>query len=105
MNKTQIFIALIIVIAVITLIMTLLGIFPFENIMLNFLVFVFWLAIIAALAVIGAIFVGMIITHKIMTSEKFTPFEIEMLSMREDVKKIMEKVENIEKKLNEMEKR
>lgn len=53
-----------------------------------------WSAIIV-LALIGAIFVGMMLSHRILTVGAFTPFEEEMLKMREDIKSINKKLDNI----------
>jgi hypothetical protein len=55
-----------------------------------------WSAIII-LALIGAIFVGMMLSHRILTVGAFTPFEEEMLKMREDIKAIKEKIDRMEK--------
>jgi hypothetical protein len=51
-----------------------------------------WSALII-LALIGAIFVGMLLSHRILSTGTFTPFEEEMLRMREDIKAINEKLE------------
>jgi hypothetical protein len=51
-----------------------------------------WSALII-LALIGAIFVGMLLSHRILSAGTFTPFEEEMLRMREDIKEINEKLE------------
>ncbi|HTW55200.1 MAG TPA: hypothetical protein VMG36_01975 [Thermoplasmata archaeon] len=40
------------------------------------------------LAVVGAIFVGLYISHRILAPTGFTPFEQEMLQMRQDVEEI-----------------
>lgn len=53
-----------------------------------------WSAIII-LALIGAIFVGMMLSHRILTIGAFTPFEEEMLKMREDIKSINKKLDDI----------
>ena len=43
-----------------------------------------WSAIIL-LALIGAIFIGMFLSHRILSTGTFTPFEEEMLKMRQEV--------------------
>lgn len=54
-------------------------------------------SVIIVLALIGAIFVGMMLSHRILTIGAFTPFEEEMLKMREDIKAIKEKMDKMEK--------
>lgn len=60
-----------------------------------FFVFVLALVIIAVLAVIGAAFMGVLITHRIFSVKSFTPFEEEMLQMRKEVKEIKKKVDEM----------
>ena len=65
-----------------------------------------WSAIIL-LALIGAIFIGMFLSHRILSSGTFTPFEEEMMRMREDIKEINEKLDTLMKqgkKLNKQKK-
>ena len=74
-----------------------LGILDFQDIFIYILsAIVGWSAIII-LALIGAIFVGMMLSHRILTVGAFTPFEEEMLKMREDIKSIDKKLDNIMK--------
>jgi len=68
----------------------------FEEIFYNFYAFVFGLVIISFLAIIGAMFVGMFISHRIFSSREFTTFEEEMLKMRRDVEDIKEKIDKME---------
>jgi len=58
------------------------------------------IAAIGVLAIIGAVFVGMYITTRILGSRDFTPFEREMLGMREDVKRLAAKVEELNASLS-----
>jgi predicted membrane protein len=58
-----------------------------------FFVFVLALVIIAVLAVIGAAFLGILISHRIFSVKSFTPFEEEMLQMRKEVKEIKKKID------------
>jgi hypothetical protein len=67
-----------------------------EDILLNFVGFISMLVVIFMLAVLGAIFLGMYISHRILSSEGFTPFERGMLEMREDLNKISERLNEIE---------
>jgi hypothetical protein len=87
------------------LVIAILIIIPLTLIMLNILdiqdIFLYmmsgivgWSAIII-LALIGAIFVGMMLSHRILTIGAFTPFEEEMLKMREDIKTINAKLDKM----------
>lgn len=53
-----------------------------------------WTALII-LALIGAIFVGMLLSHRILSIGAFTPFEEEMLKMREEIKAINKKLDTL----------
>ena len=61
----------------------------------NFYFLILAIAVIGILAIIGAVFIGIFITTRILSSREFTPFEKEMLAMREDVKKLAAKVEEL----------
>jgi hypothetical protein len=74
-----------------------LGILDFQDIFIYILSgIVGWSAIII-LALIGAIFVGMMLSHRILTVGAFTPFEEEMLKMREDIKSLNKKLDYLMK--------
>jgi uncharacterized membrane protein (DUF106 family) len=60
-----------------------------------FFLFVLALVIIAVLAVVGAAFTGVFISHRIFSVKSFTPFEEEMLQMRKEVKEIKKKVDEL----------
>lgn len=62
----------------------------------QFMAFVFALVIISVFAMIGAVFLGMFISHRVFSSREFTAFEEEMLSMREDIKYIRKRMEELE---------
>lgn len=68
-----------------------------SDIIANFFLFLLALVTITILAIIGAIFVGIFISHRIFSVKGFTPFEEEMLKMREDIKEIKKALK--EKKL------
>lgn len=53
-----------------------------------------WVALIL-MALIGAIFIGMFLSHRILSIGGFTPFEEEMLKMREDIKSINIKLDSL----------
>ena len=62
-----------------------------------FFIMVSGLIVIAVLAIIGATFLGIYISHRILSTRDFTPFEQEMLRMAEEVKRLTEKVDAIAK--------
>lgn len=53
-----------------------------------------WIVLIL-LALIGAIFVGMFLSHRILSIGGFTPFEKEILKMREDIDSINKKLDKL----------
>ena len=73
------------------------GLIRLADIVLNFFLIIFSLVVIAILAIIGAVFVGIFVSHRILSAQGFTPFEREMLEMREDVKRIRERLDTIER--------
>ena len=79
---------------------TMTGVFQIDP-MAQFLVFVFVLVIIALLAVVGAVFLGMVITHRALASESFTPFEegtIESLNeIKEELKALRVEIDEMKK--------
>jgi len=72
------------------------GWIQFQDILINFVAFVFGLVIISFLAVVGAMFIGMFISHRIFSSREFTNFEEEMLKMRRDVEDIKKKIDKMD---------
>lgn len=62
--------------------------------------FIFSAFFILVLALLGAIFLGLFLGHRILSVGGFTPFEKSMLEMKEDIKKINGRLEKIEEKLN-----
>ena len=75
------------------------GVITFGDIIANFLLFLVVLVVIAILAIIGAMFVGVFVSHRIFSVKAFTPFEEEMLRMREEVAEIREVIERIDGQL------
>ena len=53
------------------------------------------LIVIAVLAIIGATFLGIYISHRILSTQDFSPFEQEMFRMADEVKRLSQKVEEI----------
>ncbi len=65
----------------------------------SFLGLVFAMVVISVLAIIGAVFLGMVISHRIMSGQGFTPFEEEMLKMRQEVRELHDRIDAIAAKL------
>ncbi len=87
---------LIIVLVLVTILIgELLGVFSIESALTNFYIFMIALLTITVLAIIGAVFLGIFISHRIFSVRDFTPFEKEMLSMKEDVEEIKEQVREL----------
>lgn len=65
---------------------------PVQSAIGNLLAFIFALVFTTILALVGAIFIGIYISHRLQSPAGFTPFEEEMLKMRSDVTKLREEV-------------
>ena len=65
----------------------------------NLLSFVFALVLITVLALVGAVFVGIFVAHRILSPRGFTPFEEEMLKMRGEVQTLVEEMEEVKARL------
>jgi uncharacterized membrane protein (DUF106 family) len=74
------------------------GAINLQDVITYFFLFVLALVIIAILAVIGAAFLGVFISHRIFSVRSFTPFEEEMLQMRKEVKEIKETLQELSEK-------
>ena len=59
------------------------------------LAFVFALVFTTILAMVGAIFIGVYISHRMQYLSGFTPFEEEMLKMRSDVRELKSEVADL----------
>ena len=64
-----------------------------------FFLVIYAVVLIAILAIIGAVFLGTVISHRIMASQGFTPFEEEMLKMRQEVRELRDRMDAIMEKL------
>ena len=71
------------------------------DLLTNFYFVILAIAVIGILSIIGAVFVGIFISSRIYYRQEFTPFEKEMLAMREDVKRLTAKVEGLAAKPGE----
>ena len=65
----------------------------------SFFVFIFAIMVISVLSIIGAVFVGMFVSHRILSTKGFTPFEQEMLRMRQEVRELSERLGEIAARL------
>ncbi|HTT72942.1 MAG TPA: hypothetical protein VMG99_02155 [Thermoplasmata archaeon] len=86
---TLIAVLLILEVAEITHVFTL----PIQSAIGDPLAFVFALVFTTILALVGAIFIGIYISNRIMSPSGFTPFEEEMLKLRQEVRDLTRAVE------------
>jgi hypothetical protein len=68
---------------------------PLESALSNPIAFVFSLVFTTIVAIIGATFVGIYISHRLLRPAGFTPFEEEMLRMRIELQELARSVEEI----------
>jgi hypothetical protein len=68
---------------------------PVQAVLSDPLSFVLSLMFTTILALVGAIFIGIYISHRLLTPSGFTPFEQEMLRMRSELAEIRQSVEEI----------
>ena len=68
---------------------------PIQSVVGDPIAFVTALVFTTLLAVVGAIFIGLYISHRLLTPGGFTPFEQEMLRMRTEIREIRSAVEEI----------
>ena len=68
---------------------------PIQSAIGDPLAFVFALVFTTILALVGAIFIGIYISNRILSPSGFTPFEEEMLKMRKEVADVKRSVEAI----------
>ena len=69
------------------------------NIIGSFLTFVFALMLISILSIVGAVFLGMFVSHRVLSTQGFTPFEQEMLRMRQEIRELTDRIEQIATRL------
>ncbi len=68
---------------------------PVESVLSDPLVFVLALVFTTVVALVGAIFIGIYISARILSPSGFTPFEEEMLRMRTDLRDVKAAVEEM----------
>ncbi len=69
------------------------------NLITSFFLIVLGLVLLAVLALIGAVFLGMVISHRIIAGQGFTPFEEEMLKMRQEVRELHDRLDALIEKM------
>lgn len=65
----------------------------------SFLGFLVALMVVSVLSIVGAVFVGIFVSHRILSTKGFTPFEQEMLRMRQEVRDLSERLDAIATRL------
>ena len=65
----------------------------------NFLTLIVGLVVISVFAFVGAIFLGMFVSHQILSGKGFTPFEQEMLRMRQEIRDLTGRLDAIVERL------
>ncbi len=73
------------------------GFFQIGDVLTGFYTLVFALVLVSIFGIVGAIFLGMFISHRVLSTQEFTAFEEEMLKMKDDVEYIRKKLEEQEK--------
>ena len=68
---------------------------PIGSVVGNPIAFVFALTFTTLLALVGAIFIGLYISQRWLSSRDFSPFEVEMLKMRRDVAELKTSVDEL----------
>jgi hypothetical protein len=68
---------------------------PVSNALCDPLAVVFALIFTTILALVGAIFVGIYLSHRLLSPSGFSPFEEEMLRMRTDLREVRRMVEEM----------
>jgi len=75
------------------------GVINASNLIASFFTFVVALVVVSILSIIGAVFVGMFVSHRILSGKGFTPFEQEMLRMRQEVRELSDRLGEIATRL------
>ncbi len=95
LNRWTVLWILIVAFLLVILSFELLGVVTLEDLIANPILFLIAFVIVAVLSAVGAMFIGVFITHRIFASGSFTPFEREMLSMRKEIQAIKERLEEL----------
>jgi uncharacterized membrane protein (DUF106 family) len=73
---------------------------PIQNVLGDPLAIVVALIFTTIVALVGAIFIGVYLSHRILSPTGFTPFEEEMLRMRADVQQVKREVTELRRQAN-----
>ena len=65
----------------------------------SFLTLIIGVVVISVFAFIGAVFLGMFVSHRILSGKDFTPFEQEMLRMRQEIRDLSGRLDAIAERL------
>ena len=65
----------------------------------SFLTLIIGVVVISVFAFIGAVFLGMFVSHRILSGKGFTPFEQEMLRMRQEIRDLSGRLDAIAERL------
>src|SRR5438309_11357755 len=65
----------------------------------QFLTLIVGLVVISVFAFVGAIFLGIFVSHRILSGKGFTPFEQEMLRMRQEIRDLTGRLDAIVERL------
>lgn len=68
---------------------------PITSVVGNPIAFVFVLAFTTVLALVGAVFIGLYLAQRWLSTSDFTPFELEMLKMRDEIKTLQHSVDEL----------
>lgn len=82
-----------------------LGIIPIGNVFLyTQMAVVYWIGLIF-FAIVGAVFLGMLLSHRLIATQNFTPFEQMILEMKREVGEINTQLAQMEKHLHDISKK
>lgn len=74
---------------------TRLFVLPLQTAALNVLSVLFAIVLVTILALVGAVFIGIYLTQRMLSPQAFSPFEEEMLKMRAEVTELRREVQAI----------
>lgn len=86
---------LVVVILLTILVLEVAGVLRIEDLIANPVLLLIGFSIVGILAAVGAMFIGIFVSYRIFAGERFSPFEREMLDMREEVQAIRERLEEL----------
>lgn len=79
------------------------GYITFEDLYANFFFLIFQLVTITILAILGAVFLGMLLSHRILSAKTdFSPLEMATMETNVNVKKMQEDIDELRKEVAEL---